>query len=195
MSLAIIGYQIVIFLTVYLSGRAAIYVAIFWAIWTIIMVFTLPLGILQFITIAIAYSVRKDANSKVNSTNAKEPSYDFSTVEDNHANDDDWEYSKLMAKYKEINQVNNTLKAQLPGYDSKASEKKNALNYYRDFQKLDEADKKEVYKMIDDSIAERYRRETGQLTFMDRLKDLREMATVLLGWAFIGLLIYAWLSD
>lgn len=195
MSMAIIGYQIVIFLTIYFSGRAAIYVALFWAVWTIIMVFTLPLGILQFITIAIAYSARKGTDSSADSTDVKEPSYDFSTVEDNHANDDDWKYAKLAAQHKEIYQLNNTFRAQLPSYDSEASEKKHALNYYRDFQKLDEEDKKEVYKAIDDSIAARYRRETGQLTFMERLKDLWETALGLLGLAFIGLLIFFWLFE
>jgi hypothetical protein len=195
MSMAIIGYQIVIFLTIYFSGRAAIYAALFWAAWTIIMVFTLPLGILQFITIAIAYSVRKYTDSKVDSTDTEEPSYDLSTVEDNYANDDDWKYAKLMAQYKKMYQVKNTIKALLPSYDSEASEKKNALNYYHGFQELDEEDKKELYKTIDDLIDARYRRETGQLTFMERLKDLWEMALGLLGFAFFGLLIYFWLFE
>jgi DNA helicase-4 len=56
MSIAIIGWQIFIFITIVVSGRKAGWISAFWVIWTLVQVYALPLSIIQFVTIIIAYS-------------------------------------------------------------------------------------------------------------------------------------------
>lgn len=57
MSIAIIGWQIFIFITIVVSGKKASWASAFWVIWTIVQVYALPLSIIQFVTIFIAYSI------------------------------------------------------------------------------------------------------------------------------------------
>jgi len=54
MSEAVLGWQVVIFLTILLSGRFHKSIVAFWVIWTIVQIFALWLSILQFITIFFA---------------------------------------------------------------------------------------------------------------------------------------------
>lgn len=63
MSLAIAGWQILIFLTIVISGRAFRLTAGLWIIWTFFQIYTLPLSFVQFATILIAYLVAKSRNS------------------------------------------------------------------------------------------------------------------------------------
>ena len=62
MSFAIAGWQILIFSTIVISGRAAGLTTGFWVIWTFVQIYTLPLSIIQFATILIAYLVAKAIN-------------------------------------------------------------------------------------------------------------------------------------
>lgn len=62
MSVAILGWQVFIFVTIIISGRAAGYTAAFWVIWTIVQIYTLPMSIIQFGTISIAYFIRRFIN-------------------------------------------------------------------------------------------------------------------------------------
>jgi len=62
MSIAIIGWQVFIFFTIVVSGRKAGWVSAFWVIWTLVQVYALPLSIIQFVTIVIAYSITPKSN-------------------------------------------------------------------------------------------------------------------------------------
>jgi len=56
-TIAVIGWQIFIFITIVISGRKAGWASAFWVIWTLVQVYALPLSVIQFITIFIAYSI------------------------------------------------------------------------------------------------------------------------------------------
>lgn len=57
MSVAVIGWQLFIFFTIFISGRNRGWVAAFWALWTLIQVYALPLSIIQFLTIFYGYKL------------------------------------------------------------------------------------------------------------------------------------------
>jgi DNA helicase-4 len=57
MSIAIFGWQIFIFFTIVVSGKKAGWVSLFWVVWTVIQVYGLPLSVIQFITIFVAYKI------------------------------------------------------------------------------------------------------------------------------------------
>lgn len=58
-SLAVLGWQLLIFTTLVLAGSSRKTIAVLWVIWTIVQVFTLPLSIVQFATIYFGYTVGK----------------------------------------------------------------------------------------------------------------------------------------
>lgn len=64
MSMAILGWQVFIFFTIAISGKKAGGVSLFWIVWTLFQVFALPLSVLQFLTIWLAYSVAKPNTAK-----------------------------------------------------------------------------------------------------------------------------------
>ena len=64
MTIAILIWQAIIFITIAASGRARGWVVAFWVVWTIVQVATLPLSVIQFATIAIAYSLFKSNKAK-----------------------------------------------------------------------------------------------------------------------------------
>jgi len=57
MSIAIFGWQIFIFFTIVICGRKAGWASLFWVIWTLVQVYALPLSIIQFVTIFVAYKI------------------------------------------------------------------------------------------------------------------------------------------
>ncbi len=59
MGIAVIGWQLFIFFTIFISGRKRGWVAAFWIIWTVAQVYALPLSVVQFFTIFMAYSLAK----------------------------------------------------------------------------------------------------------------------------------------
>lgn len=59
MGTAVIAWQFFIFFTIYISGRRRGWTAAFWVVWTLVQVFALPLSIIQFFTIFLAYSLAK----------------------------------------------------------------------------------------------------------------------------------------
>lgn len=59
MTIAILIWQAIIFITIAASGRARGWVVAGWVVWTVIQVATLPLSVIQFATIAIAYFLFK----------------------------------------------------------------------------------------------------------------------------------------
>ena len=59
MSIAVVVWQVFIFLTLIISGKKRGWVATFWVIWTLVQVYALPLSIIQFITIAVGFLVAK----------------------------------------------------------------------------------------------------------------------------------------
>ncbi len=54
---AIIGWQIFIFITTFISGSYRGWVAAFWVLWTLLQIFALPLSIIQFCTIFYGYKL------------------------------------------------------------------------------------------------------------------------------------------
>lgn len=62
MGIAVLVWQLIIFLTIYFCGRKRRWAAGFWVVWTLFQVYTLPLSFLQFFTIWLAYTM---AGSKV----------------------------------------------------------------------------------------------------------------------------------
>lgn len=62
MGLVVLGWQVFIFFTIAISGKKAGWVSFFWVLWTLAQVFALPLSILQFFTIWLAYSLAKPKN-------------------------------------------------------------------------------------------------------------------------------------
>ncbi len=60
MSVAVIGWQVLIFLTIIFSGRARSTVIGFWVIWTVIQVGVFWLSAVQFLTIAAAYAISRE---------------------------------------------------------------------------------------------------------------------------------------
>ena len=62
--MAIIVWQIFIFITIAISRKHKGWVAAFWVLWTVFQVFTLPLSILQFFTIFLAYTLTKSNDPK-----------------------------------------------------------------------------------------------------------------------------------
>lgn len=64
----IIIYQLIIFFSIIIGGaisRKLLYgTTLFWGIWTIVMVFALPLAILQAIVIFFSFSIAKSFHSK-----------------------------------------------------------------------------------------------------------------------------------
>ncbi len=189
----IVGFVIRLFLSPVISFSINVLISLVWAVifgsWAIAAFIELMIGW------GVVQAVQRLKDSQVLPSDIEKSNLDFTAMEDNHAIDYDWQYAKIMAQYKELYQLTTSIRTQLPGYDSEASEKQYALNYYRNLQQLDEEEKNKLYEMIDNSIDERYRRETGQLTFMDRLKDLWEMVLDLVGLAIFGLLIYAFFSN
>ena len=63
MGIAVIGWQIFIFFTILISGKYRFLVAAFWVIWTLVQVYALPLSVVQFITIFLAYSIANWVNT------------------------------------------------------------------------------------------------------------------------------------
>ena len=59
MGIAVIAWQLFIFFTIIVSSSKRGWVAAFWVIWTLVQVYTLPLSVLQFFTIILAYSLAK----------------------------------------------------------------------------------------------------------------------------------------
>jgi len=59
MTLAVIAWQIFIFATIAISGSKRGWVTFGWVIWTLFQVYTLPLSIVQFGTIYLAYQASK----------------------------------------------------------------------------------------------------------------------------------------
>ncbi|GAA5005223.1 hypothetical protein GCM10025793_12720 [Lysobacter lycopersici] len=59
MTLAVIAWQIFIFVTIAISGSKRGWVTLGWVVWTLFQVYTLPLSIVQFLTIYLAYQVSK----------------------------------------------------------------------------------------------------------------------------------------
>lgn len=61
MSIAVIGWQLIVFFTIVISGKNRALVVSFWLVWTILQVFSFPLSVLQFLTILLAVKL---SNSK-----------------------------------------------------------------------------------------------------------------------------------
>lgn len=57
MSIAVIGWQIFIFVTIFISERNRGWVAAFWVLWTLVQVYALPLSAIQFLTIFLGYKL------------------------------------------------------------------------------------------------------------------------------------------
>lgn len=57
MSIAVIGWQIFIFVTIFISERNRGWVAAFWVLWTLVQVYALPLSVIQFLTIFLGYKL------------------------------------------------------------------------------------------------------------------------------------------
>jgi DNA helicase-4 len=55
MTFAVLGWQLFIFFTILISGKKAGWACTFWVIWTLVQVYGLPLSVIQFITIYLAY--------------------------------------------------------------------------------------------------------------------------------------------
>lgn len=64
MTIAIIGWQIFIFFTILVSGKKAGWMSLFWVVWTIVQVYGLPLSVIQFITIFVAYKIAPNGKKK-----------------------------------------------------------------------------------------------------------------------------------
>ena len=64
MGIAVIGWQIFIFFTIVISGSNRGIVAAFWVVWTLVQVYALPLSVVQFVTIFVAYSMAKPSKDK-----------------------------------------------------------------------------------------------------------------------------------
>lgn len=62
MGIAVIVWQIFIFFTIFISGHKRGWVAAFWVIWTLVQVYALPLSIVQFFTIFLAFSLAKPSH-------------------------------------------------------------------------------------------------------------------------------------
>lgn len=71
MTIAILIWQAIIFITIAASGRARGWVVAFWVVWTIVQVVTLPLSVIQFATIAIAYFLFKGSKPQAAATPRK----------------------------------------------------------------------------------------------------------------------------
>lgn len=59
MGLGILGWQILILVTIVAAGRSRGIAVIFWVIWTAVQVFALPLSLLQFGTIWLGYLISR----------------------------------------------------------------------------------------------------------------------------------------
>lgn len=59
MSIAVIGWQLIIFVTIVMSGKNRALVASFWVVWTILQIFSSPLNVLQYFTIFLAVKLSK----------------------------------------------------------------------------------------------------------------------------------------
>jgi len=59
MGLGILGWQLLILITIVVSGRSRAIAVIFWVIWTLVQVAALPLSVLQFGTIWLGYVISK----------------------------------------------------------------------------------------------------------------------------------------
>lgn len=57
MGVAVLVWQLIIFLTIFFSGRKRVWSAGFWVVWTLFQVYTMPLSVLQFFTIWLAYTL------------------------------------------------------------------------------------------------------------------------------------------
>jgi len=57
MELGILGWQLLILITIVVAGRSRGIAVIFWVIWTAVQVFALPLSILQFGTIWLGHAI------------------------------------------------------------------------------------------------------------------------------------------
>ena len=66
----ILIWQAVVFTTIYLSGRRRWWASVAWVIWTVVQVYTLPLSVIQFGTIALGHWA---AGSRARRREAKSP--------------------------------------------------------------------------------------------------------------------------
>lgn len=66
MTFAVLGWQLFIFFTIVISGKKAGWTSIFWIIWTFVQVYGLPLSVIQFITIYVAYKFTAKVRQKDN---------------------------------------------------------------------------------------------------------------------------------
>lgn len=57
MGIAVIAWQLFILFTIVISGKARGWTTTFWVIWTVAQVYALPLSVVQFFTIFLAYSI------------------------------------------------------------------------------------------------------------------------------------------
>lgn len=64
MSAAVIGWQIFIFVTIFISEGKRGWVAAFWVVWTLAQVYALPLSVIQFLTIYLGYKLAGPAEAK-----------------------------------------------------------------------------------------------------------------------------------
>jgi hypothetical protein len=59
MSIALFVWQFFIFFTIFFSGKYRGWTSAFWFIWTLVQIYSIPLSIVQFFTILLAYMVSK----------------------------------------------------------------------------------------------------------------------------------------
>lgn len=64
MTIAILIWQAIIFLTIACSGRWRGWITAFWVVWTTVQVATLPLSVIQFGTIALAFFMFRGSRPK-----------------------------------------------------------------------------------------------------------------------------------
>ena len=67
MTLAVIAWQIIIFVTIAFSGTKRGWITAAWTLWTFFQVVTLPLSIIQFATVFFAYQISKPSVSSYRS--------------------------------------------------------------------------------------------------------------------------------
>jgi len=80
MGMGILGWQLLILITIVVAGRSRGIAVIFWVIWTLVQVAALPLSILQFGTIWLGHTIaaalfpsRPDVTSKTSTPSPQKP--------------------------------------------------------------------------------------------------------------------------
>ena len=73
MTIAVLVWQAIIFLSIVLSGRSRGWVIAFWAVWTVVQVFAFGLSVVQFGTIWLAWSLFGGKGPSAESAVAKNP--------------------------------------------------------------------------------------------------------------------------